>query len=48
MVEGSNTRLRIIRRLPISLPTFSIYTCVCVCKVIYNSNGGDYNIKICL
>jgi hypothetical protein len=45
MVEGSDTKLRIIRKLNllVSQP-FSIY----MCRAIYNSNGGGYNIRVCL
>jgi hypothetical protein len=43
IVEGSDTKLRIIRRfnLLVSQPflSLSIYVCVCVWRAIYNSNG---------
>jgi len=46
MAEGSDTKLRIIRRLDLLVSQPFLY--VCVCKAIYNSNGGDYNIRVCL
>jgi hypothetical protein len=46
-VEGSNTKLRIIRRFNLLVRQL-LYMYVCVYRTMYNSNDGDYNIKVYL
>jgi len=43
MAEGSDTKLRIIRRLNVLVNQSFLY--IYVCKTIYNRNGGGYNIE---
>jgi len=43
-VEDYDIKLRIIRRLNLLTPTFSIY----MCRAIYNSKGVNYNTRVWL
>jgi hypothetical protein len=42
--KGSDTKLRIIRRLNLMVSQPFLY----ICRAIYNSNGGGYHTRVCL